>query len=255
MEMKLPISLYLKHRIIGMPFEKPIRKLGWVLGAYQRYKHPELWEIYLEDYRLSLILQKVLRQDSCCVDVGCHIGSFISAALALAPGGHHYGFEPSRVKAMWLKKKFHDKVQIFQEVVGDSSGTCTFNEDLLMPGYSSVTIRSERPHDSYEVVTSRLDDVLEGKRVDLIKVDVEGEELAVLRGARSILHSLHPKVIFECTNAHLHRVELFGELQSIGYSIYTFGDFLFQRGPIELAEFKRCAIYPFRAFNFIATAD
>ena len=238
-----------------MPFEKPIRKLGWVLGAYQRYKHPELWEIYLEDYRLSLILQKVLRQDSCCVDVGCHIGSFISAALALAPGGHHYGFEPSRVKAMWLKKKFHDKVQIFQEVVGDSSGTCTFNEDLLMPGYSSVTIRSERPHDSYEVVTSRLDDVLEGKRVDLIKVDVEGEELAVLRGARSILHSLHPKVIFECTNAHLHRVELFGELQSIGYSIYTFGDFLFQRGPIELAEFKRCAIYPFRAFNFIATAD
>ena len=39
------------------------KRLRWLLGARQRYKHPELWELYLEDQRLPLILKKVLSEE------------------------------------------------------------------------------------------------------------------------------------------------------------------------------------------------
>ena len=53
----------------------------------------------------------------------------------------------------------------------------------------------------------------------LIKIDVEGYELEVLKGAIRVLSELRPKIIFESSNEKL-RGELFRFLNDIGYSIY-----------------------------------
>lgn len=249
----LPLSLFFKHKIVGTQFEAIARKLRWLVNIRHRQKFPELWELYLEDHRMQRALRELLKSDSCTVDVGCHIGSFLNEAISLAPAGKHYAFEPSETKARWLRKKFTG-ASVFQKAVGDDNGLASFRENLLHPGHSSLSPTASYDI-SYDVPICRLDDALAGHRIDLIKIDVEGEELSVIHGARNILTEVRPAVIFECTNAHPRRAELFQEFTSLGYSIYTFTDFLFKRGPIDFNEFVRCGLYPFRAFNFLALPE
>ena len=73
----LPFSLYLKFLLVGTAGETLAKKLRWIWGARQRHLHPELWELHLEEERLPLILSRLLSANSCAVDVGCHIGSFL----------------------------------------------------------------------------------------------------------------------------------------------------------------------------------
>jgi hypothetical protein len=52
-----------------------------------------------------------------------------------------------------------------------------------------------------EINVEKLDSIisrLQVRRVDLIKIDVEGAELDVLRGSQRILKDYHPKIICEC---------------------------------------------------------
>ncbi|MFX7071531.1 hypothetical protein ABTI09_19765, partial [Acinetobacter baumannii] len=62
--------------------------------------------------------------------------------------------------------------------------------------------------------------------------------------------------VFECgavTNEGLDRAALFDHLTSVmTYDVFTFGDFLYRKGPLSADEFRKCGIYPFRAFNFVA---
>ena len=41
-------------------------------------------------------------------------------------------------------------------------------------------------------------------------------------------------------------------LHEFGYDIFCFGDFLFNKGNMAFDEFRKCGLYPFRAFNFIS---
>src|SRR6266849_5789060 len=100
---RLPRRLLLKSLLVGSRLERFAKALQWSLGWRTRARHPELWEIFLEEKRTELALQLLLKKHSCCVDVGCHIGSFLSLLLQLAPAGQHTAIEPSREKAAWLK--------------------------------------------------------------------------------------------------------------------------------------------------------
>jgi FkbM family methyltransferase len=263
-ETRLPISLFAKSLVVGTRFEHFSRELRWILGSSMRFRYPELSELFLEEKWLSRVLVKVLKNDSCCVDVGGHIGSFVSLAKACAPLGRHIVFEASRAKSRWLKKRFPD-VDIFQLAVSDGQGLALFKEEYYRPGYSSIvkeyspssTISSSS---SYEVQTCRLDDILADRsRIDLIKLDIEGGELAALRGCATILRKFRPIIIFECgteyslAKLNLSRIEIYEFLVStMQYDIYCFGDFLYEKGRLSYDEFRKCGLYPFRALNFLA---
>src|SRR5215203_5231064 len=95
---------FLKSRLIGTHAEELSKRFRWLLSARERRKHPELWELYLEEFRLPLILQRLLGENSCGVDVGCHLGSFLALLTELAPNGRHIAFEPIAYKSTWLKE-------------------------------------------------------------------------------------------------------------------------------------------------------
>ena len=40
--------------------------------------------------------------------------------------------------------------------------------------------------------------------------------------------------------------------QDLGYDIFSFTDFLFDKGEMTYDEFRKCGLYPFRALNFVA---
>jgi FkbM family methyltransferase len=249
----------IKALLVGSRLEPAALRLRWLLNFPQRYRHPELWGIYLEERHLPRVLQKLLKPNSSAVDVGAHIGSFTSLLLQISPKGRHVAIEASPSKAASLRKRFHG-VDVRSVAASDSNGTATFQEDMQLSGFSRLSAESSNDHCiSYTVETCRLDSLLSEHDPDLIKIDVEGLELSVLRGATETIKRCRPAIIFECGPEYalrdqgISRRELFDFLtRDLNYSISMFADFLFDKGGMEFDEFRRCGLYPFLAFNFVA---
>ena len=150
--------------------------------------------------QISLLLAFLLAQDSNCVDVGCHEGAFLREVLRLAPHGEHKAFEPLPHLASNLRAEF-PSVEVHEVALSSEAGTASFVHVVDLPGYSGLRKRTYPGEQSLEevaVTTARLDDVLpQGYTPDLIKVDVEGAEELVLRGAIETLRRARPVVIFE----------------------------------------------------------
>ena len=257
----LPISLHLKSMIVGTPLEAAAIRLRWLLGTPHRHKHPELWDLYLEEERLDAVLQKVLAPESCGVDVGSHLGSFLLLLRQYAPKGRHTAFEASTGKSAWLKAKFPE-VDVCAVAVAEHTGKAIFKDDLVNSGYSSLQQREHQAVEAneYEVETCRLDDILLGKdRIDIIKMDIEGGELPALRGAIGTIRKWSPVLIFECgtqysfDKSNQNRADIYDYVtQELGYQIYTYVDYLHDKGELSGDEFRKCGLFPFRALNFIA---
>ena len=66
-----------------------------------------------------------------------------------------------------------------------------------------------------------LDDYFDtDKRVSLLKIDVEGAELEIFKGAERILREQSPLLVFECEDRHLEAgsvQDVFSYLKSLGY--------------------------------------
>ena len=134
---------------------------------------------------------------TCVVDVGCHIGSFLSTVCGIAPRGQHVAVEASPTKAQWLKKRF-PHVDVFACAAGETKGDAKFLEDADRPGFSHIVEDSEASV-GVDVPMRTLNDMLAGRpRIDLIKLDIEGYEVAALRGADKIIGQHRPLILFEC---------------------------------------------------------
>jgi FkbM family methyltransferase len=151
---------------------------------------------------MAAIVAGVLRRESSAVDVGAHRGSVLSDIVRHAPMGHHIAFEPIPRLATELARDFPG-VDVRQCALSDGSGTAEFSYVTGAPGYSGLRLRQDLPPSSgtIERITVRVDRLDDALPADfhpvLIKIDVEGAELGVLRGARETLTRHEPIVIFE----------------------------------------------------------
>jgi FkbM family methyltransferase len=173
--------------------------------AYRRYQRlvgPFNTRRDLEDMRhLDMLLPWVLRRDSNCIDVGAHTGEVLRRCLDLAPEGDHIAFEPLPALASRLSAAF-PSVTVIQAVVYDVVVPSTpFHHFTAHPALSGMTNRPPGPTEPVEVIdvpqTTIDASVPDGYRVDLLKIDVEGAELGVLRGARATVERSDPTVVIE----------------------------------------------------------
>src|SRR5687767_7512150 len=76
------------------------------------------------DRQTLAIMKKVLKENSNCIDVGCHKGEVMDEILKIAPKGKHIGFEPIPEYFEFLQKKYKkdDRVTILQNALSDSNG-------------------------------------------------------------------------------------------------------------------------------------
>jgi FkbM family methyltransferase len=156
------------------------------------------------DELTAAIMQRTLRPTSNCVDVGSHGGVILDEMLRLAPGGWHLAFEPLPHLAAALRRKYagRDNVIVHELALSNIAGEVTFHANRTHPAMSGFERRDDTgEHDHVErlqVRTERLDALLPpDRRVDLIKIDVEGAESLVLEGARECLTRDRPIVVFE----------------------------------------------------------
>lgn len=253
------LKLLCKQLVVGTPVARLGRRLRWIAGAPHRFRHPELWDLYLEERRTTIALGALVDRDSNCVDVGAHIGTILAELRRLAPDGRHLAIEPTPQKARWLARRFRG-VRVVEAAVSDEPGTAMFHQDLRRPGFSGL----RRPLDqsavrSYEVRVVTLDEELaDWDRIDFVKIDVEGAELPALRGGGAILGRHRPVVLFECgPDAQLQRfgykrADLFEYLAERSYDVYSMVDFVFGRQPMTRESFEKAGTYPYRGFNYLA---
>lgn len=160
------------------------------------------------DRELDELMRRVLRRDCNCVDVGCYRGEVLRQILKLAPGGTHFAFEPVRENHAYLARQF-PSARIFNIALSDCSGQANFQHVIDRPARSGL-LKVEYPDRNQEVreisvTVDTLDAVIPmGVRIDFIKIDVEGAELAVLRGGRKLIGRYRPMVVFEHGHERAH---------------------------------------------------
>jgi len=241
----MPLS-ELKYEFIRTPLERPLLALRRALGWRERRRHPELADIHMEEARIERVLARVLRPDSWCVDIGCHYGSMLSRFCRLAPAGRHVAFEVIPAKVRFLRRKFPE-VDVRQVALLDHPGHSRFFVYSRASGFSSLARSTPQQAEGIEVEeieveTARLDDALApAHRVDFLKVDVEGAELFVLRGAKAALARHRPVVLFECgpggpRSFGYEPGELYDFLtRDAGFSVFSLKVYLANASPVGRA--------------------
>lgn len=148
------------------------------------------------------IMERTIKPDSNCIDIGCFEGEVLSRMVKLAPEGYHFAFEPIPQYFNNLKQRFNGKVSIFPYALSVNPGTGGFKYVKNAPAYSGLKIRKYNIKDpdivEVEVDIMRLDDIIpETLPIHFIKIDVEGGEFDVLKGASNIIKKFKPVIVFE----------------------------------------------------------
>jgi len=251
-----PLSV--KQSLVGTGVGRVLWRARWWAGFLQRTRHPELWDMYLEDQRIEVALATLVDPDSNCLDIGAHVGSTLSQLARRAPDGRHIAIEPGPEKAESLRQRFPD-VRVITAAVGDEPGIATFYQ-ARASGYSSL--RPPIQHEvsgEIEVEVVRIDDVVSGELpIHFVKLDVEGAELPALQGAGDLIKREQPIVMFESGPVGhtdpfgYNRRDLFDYLDESDYEIYAIVDFVYGRAPMTVDEFEKAGTYPYRGFNYLA---
>ena len=149
---------------------------------------------------LAELLEALLEPGSDCLDVGAHEGAVLCEMVRLAPSGRHLAWEPLPAFARRLRERF-PSVEIREAALSDRAGEREFVHVLDEPGWSGFVARPTPRGSKVETITvrcERLDDALPVEvRPAFIKIDVEGAEEQVLRGAAGTLRRYRPTVVFE----------------------------------------------------------
>lgn len=173
------------------------------------------------------------------LDIGADVGEFAIAMLASSRSV--IAFEPRPAQARDLAAMFDAvgaAVRVEAVALSDQPGVTTMRVVESDPGRSTIDAANALTDadadgvQSVEVPVKRLDD-LHLDDVGLVKIDVEGHELAVLRGATGTLAHSRPVVLVEAEERHHpNAVAAITELLAgLGYAGYfELGD---QRRPVE----------------------
>lgn len=143
------------------------------------------------------MLAALLDPASCCVDGGAHRGEITEWFVNFAPLGEHIAIEPIPHLAHELALRF-PSVEVRCVALGEHAARADFK---CIPGALALSGFGARecslPSEIIEVEVVPLDDVVGHRRVDFVKLDLEGSELPALRGAERTLREFMPVIVFE----------------------------------------------------------
>jgi len=152
------------------------------------------------DRQTLRILRQDVRPGDVCIDVGAYRGEILEAMLQ-ASDARHFAFEPVPAQNAYLVEHYGDRATILPYALSQTAGDTSFHYVESNPTYSGIRRRQYKGEEQVKLIhveVRRLDDVIPADTtIRLIKIDVEGGELDVLRGAISTLRRSHPILIFE----------------------------------------------------------
>jgi FkbM family methyltransferase len=172
--------------------------------------------VFRETYESELnYLETILSEGQTFVDAGANLGIYtLVACRIVGQSGRVIAFEPSLQSFPILKENIQlngfTNVQAFRIALSDKTGEAVLyhGDD---PGKNSLGHDPCGDPEGETVTTLSLEEALQQasiERVDVIKMDVEGAELLVLRGANKVLASHRPIILFEINSEACVRLGL-----------------------------------------------
>jgi FkbM family methyltransferase len=188
----------IERLVANTPFDAVAR---WTWSQVNSIGRPRARQSMHYDHDTRRIMRKVLQPSSNCVDVGCHKGSVLISMLKTAPQGSHYAFEPISGLANALRERF-PTVALHEIALSDTQGEASFQHVVSTPGFSGFRRMGYVPDSALvteiKVRVDTLDHVLPPDvPIAFIKIDVEGAQLQVLKGAKRTITTYRPFIVFE----------------------------------------------------------
>lgn len=219
---------------------------------------PEAVGTIANDCLASLLIARICLPNKMFIDVGAHIGSVISEVHRQDQSIHIVAIEAIPKKAFNLRRKF-PYAEIHECAVGDSEGNVSFFINLAQSGYSSLARPPGDDNSFSEIHTplKKIDSLISSDLVDAIKIDVEGAELGVIRGARKMLEICRPTIMFESALAESNKLGytaqgLWQQLTDLGYLIIVPNRLAHNDHGLSLDGFIESHLYPRRTTNYFA---
>ncbi len=193
--------MIIRQKILGTALGRLVMKIRDRIGiAKTALFSEESAGTITNDWMATFLVTKLCQPNRSFIDVGAHIGSIVSEV------SHHdstikiIAVEATPDKALNLRRKF-PAIEIHECAVGENNDAeVSFYVNTKQSGYSSLGKPSENHgQDTVEikVTIKKLDDLVTADDVDVIKIDVEGAELGVLRGSAQIISNCRPVIMFE----------------------------------------------------------
>jgi FkbM family methyltransferase len=216
--------------IVSRPFERFVLDVDGVqIGGTdlaQLHYVRELRELGRERTFVRL-LAEAIPSGGVVVEGGAHLGFVtVHEARAVGSNGRVVVFEPNGsvlgvLRENLLANGVQDRVEIVPKALGDSPGSARF----FVRGDESSLYEPSGEADLVEIEVVRADDLVEGP-VDVVKLDVEGGELAALRGMERFMTAERPPraLFLECNPILLERAgsstdELLAWLREHAYQV------------------------------------
>jgi FkbM family methyltransferase len=211
------------------------------------------------DQLATTLITKICESHKTFVDVGAHIGSIIAQVRHYDPSIKIVAIEAIPEKARDLRKRF-PFVDLHGCAVGETTGEISFFIDTQRSGYSSLARPTAGENKSKLEITvpiERLDNLVKATNVDAIKIDVEGAELGVLRGAVDILRKCRPIIMFESGPAAADGLGYSQEdrlrfLNSFDFSVVVPNRLAHDDDGLTSTGFVESHLYPRRTTNYFA---
>jgi FkbM family methyltransferase len=183
-------------------------------------------------------IKRILQPGMVFIDVGANMGYYsLIGAKMVGTTGQVHSFEPSPRMVDELKHNVNlngfNNIHINNLALGNNKGVAQLSRyEAGKEVYGSI---SQRPFPGAQVIgyddvqVIKLDEYVKENgisQVDAIKMDVEGAELLVLKGARDLLKNYRPTIIFELATQHVIGFkytcdDVLDFLTGLGYDIYT----------------------------------
>jgi len=169
--------------------------------------------LYGEELKIIKFLLKNLKENDVFYDIGANYGFYTILAQEFITEGEIHSFEPNPKIFKILKENC--KLNIFKNTylneiaLSDKNGGVEFyDRDIARQSGGSSLIKHEhfKKYKVIKVKTMKLDDyILIHKPPTIMKIDVEGAEPFVLKGATNLIKNYNPTIIMEFGSDNLHR--------------------------------------------------
>lgn len=231
--------------------KKIVKKLPIAFTKNQKY-----------DAQTLKILRKIAHAQMNAIDVGCHKGEVLDTILKLAPQGQHYCFEPlPDLFQGLLNKKYPSNCHFYDIALSYEKGETSFNYVISNPSYSGLLKRQyDRPNEEDTLITVKtdlLDNIIPSDvSVAFIKIDVEGAEMLVLKGAKNTITRCRPIIIFEfglgASDVYgTQPKQIFNFFKDCGMNVSLMKYWLENKPPLSMEAFEE-QFYTSKNYYFIA---
>ncbi len=197
----------------------------WAVAPTMMFAH--VWEP-----AETAIFKQCIKDGMTVVDAGAYIGYFaILSSNLVGDRGKVYAFEPSPESRELLRKNILinvcDNVEVYSQAVSNKSGYATFHLSTTNSSGNSM-FEEYRNTPQIDVAIVTLDEIVGNRKVDFVKMDIEGGEMRALQGMTGLIkNSPNLKMIVEVFPDRLEKAgsslgEFIGALQD-KFKLYVIG--------------------------------